>query len=178
MANRKTVALLRTVTSHVTNMITGVQFGFMYKMRLVHNHFPINVAVEDNGKKVELRNYLGEKVVRRVTLNEGVIFARSTSGVKVRHVMSYPFMSRCDVIQCSRVPPHRFCPFTLPSQRLLVHALSFSLARLLLVRVHALSKCDGGAGNDESMLLTQLSKGFILCACAKGLCLQLVDLYR
>ncbi len=33
--DRKGMACVRTVTSHVKNMITGVTKGFLYKMRLV-----------------------------------------------------------------------------------------------------------------------------------------------
>lgn len=46
--------------------------GFQYKMRFVYAHFPINVNVNDNGKSVEIRNFLGEKVVRKVNMLEGV----------------------------------------------------------------------------------------------------------
>ena len=46
------------------NLIKGVTRGFEYKMRLVYAHFPINANIEEEGKKVEIRNFLGEKRVR------------------------------------------------------------------------------------------------------------------
>ncbi|PRT55277.1 60S ribosomal protein L9-A [Wickerhamiella sorbophila] len=70
--SRKQVAALRTVKSLVHNMIVGVTKGFKYKMRYVYAHFPINVNIENNGAKVEIRNYLGEKQVRIVNALEGV----------------------------------------------------------------------------------------------------------
>jgi large subunit ribosomal protein L9e len=41
-------------------------------MRYVYAHFPINVNVIEDGKVVEIRNFLGEKFVRRVSLHDGV----------------------------------------------------------------------------------------------------------
>lgn len=37
--------------------------GYLYKMRFCYAHFPINVSIA--GKIVEIRNFLGEKRVRR-----------------------------------------------------------------------------------------------------------------
>jgi len=41
-------------------------------MRSVYAHFPINCNVTDEGTKIEIRNFLGEKFVRRVDMREGV----------------------------------------------------------------------------------------------------------
>merc|ERR1711963_669668 len=73
---RKDVATLRTVRSIINNMIIGVTKGFKYKMRYVYAHFPINVNLDQNKEtgvwEVEIRNSIGEKIVRRVTMAEGV----------------------------------------------------------------------------------------------------------
>merc|ERR1711862_528197 len=50
----------------------GVTNGYRYKMKSVYAHFPINIAIQDNGQTVEVRNFLGEKYVRRVTMSDGV----------------------------------------------------------------------------------------------------------
>merc|ERR1711879_1015612 len=76
---RKHVACLRTVRSIIENMITGVTYGFAYKMRLVYAHFPINVIIADDKKSVEIRNFLGEKRVRHVQLLDGVTISESKS---------------------------------------------------------------------------------------------------
>ncbi|KAI2495804.1 Ribosomal protein L6 [Fragilaria crotonensis] len=78
-ATRKQLACVRTICSHVDNMFVGVTQGFLYKMRFVYSHFPINVTLT-NGY-VEIRNFLGEKRVRRVKLAEGVEYVR-TANVK------------------------------------------------------------------------------------------------
>ncbi|MCV2423804.1 50S ribosomal protein L6, partial [Paucibacter sp. DJ4R-1] len=74
---RKHVACLRTIKSLIENMITGVTKGFRYKMRAVYAHFPINCIIQDGGKKVEIRNFLGEKLVRHVDMLDGVTISES-----------------------------------------------------------------------------------------------------
>jgi len=76
---RKELAAIRTVCSHIQNMIKGVQFGYRYKMRSVYAHFPINIAIQEGGRLVEVRNFLGEKIIRRVKLPVGVSAALSTA---------------------------------------------------------------------------------------------------
>jgi large subunit ribosomal protein L9e len=77
--NRKQKACLRTVCTHIQNMITGVTKGFTYKMRFAYAHFPINVTLTKEGANdtVEVRNFLGERRLRRVILHDGVKITRS-----------------------------------------------------------------------------------------------------
>ncbi|KAF8417021.1 ribosomal protein L6, alpha-beta domain-containing protein [Tirmania nivea] len=86
---RKDVATLRTVKTLIENMITGVTKGYKYKMRYVYAHFPINVNIEnvDGKTQVEIRNFIGEKIVRRVTMLPGVTVEASTN-VKDELVLS------------------------------------------------------------------------------------------
>lgn len=78
-ANREAVASLRTITSHIENMIKGVTVGFKYTMRCVYAHFPINVAgsTSDKGEVVEVRNFLGDKRVRKIQLLDGVKYVKN-----------------------------------------------------------------------------------------------------
>jgi len=75
---RKELAAIRTVCSHIENMIKGVTVGFRYKMRSVYAHFPINVSLQEKNTVLEIRNFLGEKIIRRVKLPEGVEASIST----------------------------------------------------------------------------------------------------
>ncbi|KAI0838954.1 60S ribosomal protein L9 [Hypoxylon sp. FL0890] len=81
--SRKDVATLRTVRTLINNLIIGVTKGFKYKMRYVYAHFPINVNVEKNNEtgnfEVEIRNFIGEKLVRRVIMQPGVDVQISTA---------------------------------------------------------------------------------------------------
>ncbi|KAF2277343.1 60s ribosomal protein-like protein l9 [Westerdykella ornata] len=72
--SRKSVATLRTVRTLINNLIIGVTKGYKYKMRYVYAHFPINVNIEKKGEQyeVEIRNFIGEKIVRRVLMRPGV----------------------------------------------------------------------------------------------------------
>jgi len=68
--NRSDLATINTALALVRNMITGVTKGFRYKLRFASAHFPINVSVE--GQEVEIRNFLGEKRVRRHPIQKGI----------------------------------------------------------------------------------------------------------
>lgn len=48
-------------------------------MRCVYAHFPINVAISQHNKMVEIRNFLGEKFNRRVRMLAGVECLVSTT---------------------------------------------------------------------------------------------------
>ncbi|KAG0274866.1 hypothetical protein BGZ95_009400 [Linnemannia exigua] len=74
---RKHVACLRTIRSLINNMIIGVTKGYEYKMRFVYAHFPINVIIADDEKSVEIRNFLGQKIVMKVPMLEGVTIFHS-----------------------------------------------------------------------------------------------------
>ncbi|CAG0884118.1 unnamed protein product [Darwinula stevensoni] len=76
--SKKEIAAVRTICSHIENMIKGVTKGFRYKMRAVYAHFPINCVTLENGTVLEIRNFLGEKHIRKVNMAKGVIVRNST----------------------------------------------------------------------------------------------------
>jgi large subunit ribosomal protein L6 len=60
---KKETALIGTIRSHILNMITGVEKGFSYKLKIVFAHFPM--SVKDQGKFVIIENFTGERNIRK-----------------------------------------------------------------------------------------------------------------
>ena len=87
-ANRAEKACVRTVATHIENMIKGVTTGFLYKMRLAYNHFPLNLTIDKAKGLVEVRNFLGERRVRRVPLQPGVSIEKSTGSNKDEFILT------------------------------------------------------------------------------------------
>ncbi|MFW9769380.1 MAG: 50S ribosomal protein L6 [Candidatus Thorarchaeota archaeon] len=88
--NRKqSRALVGTVIAHVRNMLTGVQHGYEYEMKIVYSHFPITVEVKDDS--VIIKNFIGERGVRIARLI-GDVEVKTTedelfiSGINIEHV--------------------------------------------------------------------------------------------
>jgi large subunit ribosomal protein L6 len=63
---KKEASLVGTIYSHIQNMITGVEKGFSYKLKIVFSHFPVSVKVQ--GKTVMIENFTGERRARRVKI--------------------------------------------------------------------------------------------------------------
>ena len=60
---------LKTYERHINNMIVGVTEGFTYKLKICSGHFPMNVSV--SGNKLTVKNFIGEKNPRVLTIREG-----------------------------------------------------------------------------------------------------------
>ena len=105
---------MRTVCSHIGNMITGVKHGFEYKMKMVYAHFPINVNCDKaNGSKdtnvIEIRNFLGEKVVRRIVMQEGCKVERTSEKDEIMitgNSIEAVGISQSQIQQTCREKPH------------------------------------------------------------------------
>lgn len=67
---RKFKALIGTYKGHIENMIRGVREGFVYRLKIVYAHFPIQVEVK-NGY-LYIKNFLGEKAPRKAKILDGV----------------------------------------------------------------------------------------------------------
>lgn len=60
---------LFTTVSHIKNMMIGVTDGYVYKLKICSGHFPMNVSLKNN--VLEVKNFIGEAVPRKLTIKEG-----------------------------------------------------------------------------------------------------------
>ena len=61
--------MVQTFTAHIKNLVKGVTEGHMYKLKICSGHFPMNVSV--TGNEFIVKNFIGEKVPRKVELVKG-----------------------------------------------------------------------------------------------------------
>ncbi|KAI5190838.1 large subunit ribosomal protein L9e [Nematocida minor] len=84
-ARRKETPIVRTCASLINNLIIGCTQGFSYKMKAIYKHFPITILVEEAGKKVIIKNFLGSKCDRVIKMR-GSAVARLSSEKDYFHV--------------------------------------------------------------------------------------------
>lgn len=68
--NREGKALVGTTIAHISNLFEGVSNGYKYKLKVVYTHFPISLKQE--GDKIVLSNFLGQKGNKKVKMPSGV----------------------------------------------------------------------------------------------------------
>ncbi|MDD3933031.1 MAG: 50S ribosomal protein L6 [Methanoculleus sp.] len=67
---KRFLAMSGTLEAHVKCMIQGVVEGYEYRMKVVYSHFPIQL--KQQGNRLEIANFLGEKQPRIAKIIEGV----------------------------------------------------------------------------------------------------------
>ncbi|MBI4453197.1 50S ribosomal protein L6 [Candidatus Woesearchaeota archaeon] len=68
--SKKEKTILGSTISHIKNMFTGVTQGFVYKLKICSGHFPMTVSVKN--RELSVKNFIGEKIPRLLTLNPDV----------------------------------------------------------------------------------------------------------
>lgn len=67
---KRFLAMSGTLEAHAKSMIRGVVEGYEYRMKVVYSHFPIQL--KQQGDRLEINNFLGEKQPRIAKIIEGV----------------------------------------------------------------------------------------------------------
>ena len=83
-ATKREKTMIGTFKSHVKNMLRGVQRPFVYKMKICASHFPITASVQ--GDTFEVKNFLGEKVPRKLKIKPGAKITINAPGITVESV--------------------------------------------------------------------------------------------
>lgn len=78
---KKQRRIIGTFKAHINNMIKGVQEGYTYKLKICASHFPMNISVE-KGEFI-VKNFLGEKIPRKLKLKQGVAVKLETPEIVV-----------------------------------------------------------------------------------------------
>jgi large subunit ribosomal protein L6 len=80
-SKKQVVAMVGTLTSHCNNMCIGVTKGYLYNLKVVYSHFPIQLKMQ--GEKLEIMNFLGEKFPRTARVLPGTSVKIGTDEVSV-----------------------------------------------------------------------------------------------
>jgi len=65
---RREKRLMMVNTTHIKNMAKGVTEGHVYRLKICSGHFPMNVSLK--GDVLEVKNFIGEAVPRKLALKE------------------------------------------------------------------------------------------------------------
>ena len=69
-ASKREKAVIKTYVAHMKNAFAGVIENFVYRLKVCSGHFPMTVTVQND--LLTIKNFLGEKIPRKVVIKDGV----------------------------------------------------------------------------------------------------------
>ena len=71
-ATKRNKKIFGSFEAHIKNMIRGLDKGFLYRLQVANVHFPMTVSYDKSKHEIVVKNFLGEKTDRRISLVQGV----------------------------------------------------------------------------------------------------------
>ena len=81
-AKNKPASCINTISTLIRNMITGVSKGFLYTMKFGYKLHPMQPVAVDNGKAVNINNYLGKKYITKIEAQDGCVISTANAESK------------------------------------------------------------------------------------------------
>merc|ERR1719167_1452 len=72
LSSKKRSSLVKTVTTHIQNMINGVTKGFFLKLVAMNSFFSMELEVQNEGKVLFIKKFYNKDFIKRFEMPEGV----------------------------------------------------------------------------------------------------------
>lgn len=82
-ASKMEKKLIYSLKAHVKNMFEGLEKGFKYTLKIATVHFPMTAEVDKAKNMLIVKNFLGEKKPREITILAGVNVTVSKDTIEI-----------------------------------------------------------------------------------------------
>lgn len=88
---------INTCASIIRNAINGCMYGYRYVIKAACKHFPMSINIEEGGKLIAVKNFLGEKMIRKfkIDANDVNVTHGETKDILVFEGKSIEQVSQC-----------------------------------------------------------------------------------
>ncbi|MFW9993071.1 MAG: 50S ribosomal protein L6 [Candidatus Odinarchaeota archaeon] len=83
---KKQKGVIGTVAGHLNNMIKGVRTGYVYHLKIIFSHFPIEVEHDKKSGKLKIKGLYGYKGMKSVPIPKDVKLAIEGEDIRVEGV--------------------------------------------------------------------------------------------
>ncbi|MHA1167384.1 MAG: 50S ribosomal protein L6 [Candidatus Hodarchaeales archaeon] len=83
---KKQKGMTGTIAGHIKNMINGVQNGYVYHLKIIFSHFPIEVSYDKKGNNFIIKGLYGYKGVKKIPVPEGVKVEIDSEDVRIKGI--------------------------------------------------------------------------------------------